>query len=485
MKEIDEAIKSGKFNRVYLLSGEEVYLVKKYFDAIKKAVVDPATEMMNYNYFVGKADVDNIISACDTLPFMSENRLVAVKDSKLFEAGRKDDSEKLKDYIQNIPESTVLCFVEDKADKRSGLYKEIKKYGCCAEFSFLKDRELIGWVCDEGKGRIKSDVAEYLIKCVGTAMESLEGEIDKLLNYLPQDESVTRQTIDSICTKSPETNVFDMVEAIGKKQPAKALEIYNNMLRMKQSPFYVLKTVSYTHLAFVFLIIVIICVVTYPGLAEKKDLLMDVNLYYYNAAENTVVPEKRSINKSDNANEIISSVELAYKEGPKTPGLTMPFPEGVSFEINNNDSKAEDVLDINITGSFDSLKETERLICIGSLVYTFTDIDSVEDVRLFVEGKSVSDLYGMYSELNRENTVNNPIINPEKIDRQDVVLYFLDAEGKGLAAEERSIEVKQSQTLEYQIVEQLTMGPVNESLKAAVPQGTKIKDCLLYTSRCV
>ena len=197
--------------------------------------------MMNYNYFAGKADVDNIISACDTLPFMSENRLVAVKDSKLFEAGRKDDSEKLKDYIQNIPESTVLCFVEDKADKRSGLYKEIKKYGCCAEFSFLKDRELIGWVCDEGKGRIKSDVAEYLIKCVGTAMESLEGEIDKLLNYLPQGEPVTRQVIDSICTKSPETNVFDMVEAIGKKQPARALEIYNNMLRMKQSPFYVLK----------------------------------------------------------------------------------------------------------------------------------------------------------------------------------------------------------------------------------------------------
>ncbi len=241
MKEIDDAIKSGKFKRVYLLSGEEVYLVKKYFDAIKKAVVDSATEMMNYNYFTGKIDVDNIISACDTLPFMSENRLVAVKDSKLFEAGRKDDSEKIKDYIQNIPESTVLCFVEDKADKRSGLYKEIKKYGCCAEFSFLKDRELIGWVCDEGKGRIKSDVAEYLIKCVGTAMESLEGEIDKLLNYLPQGESVTRQTIDSICTKSPETNVFDMVEAIGKKQPARALEIYNNMLRMKQSPFYVLK----------------------------------------------------------------------------------------------------------------------------------------------------------------------------------------------------------------------------------------------------
>ena len=71
------------------------------------------------------------------------------------------------------------------------------------------------------------------------------------------------------------------------------------------------KKIFLAGLAFVFLIIVIICVVTYPGLTEKNDLLMDVKLYYYNAAENTVVPEKRSINKSDNVNEIISSVELA------------------------------------------------------------------------------------------------------------------------------------------------------------------------------
>lgn len=241
MKEINEAIKNGNFKTVYLLSGEEVYMVKKYFDAIRAALVDPSTEMLNYSYFNGKTDIDNIITACDTLPFMSEKRLVAVKDSKLFEPGRKDDSEKLKDYIPNIPQSTVLCFVEDKADKRSGLYKAVKKYGCCAEFDFLKDRDLIGWVCNEGKGRIKSDMAEYLIKCVGTAMESLEGEIDKLINYVPQGELVTREIIDSICTRSPETNIFDMVEAIGKKQPAKALEIYNNMLRMKQSPFYVLK----------------------------------------------------------------------------------------------------------------------------------------------------------------------------------------------------------------------------------------------------
>ena len=236
------------------------------------------------------------------------------------------------------------------------------------------------------------------------------------------------------------------------------------------------KRIFFVLLAFVFVLIAAVCVLIYSGSAKKNDLLMDVNLYFYNSADDTIVAENRSINKSDNINNIISSVEQAYRNGTKTPGLLMPFPEGVSFEITNNNADFDGVLDINITGDFDSLKEAQRLICIGSLVYTFTDISSVKDVRLFVDGKSVSELYGMHRELNRENTVNNPVISPEKIDRQNVVLYFLNEKGTALAPEERSIEVKQSQTLEYQIVEQLTLGPGNDSLKAAVPPSTKIKD---------
>ena len=75
-------------------------------------------------------------------------------------------------------------------------------------------------------------------------MEALEGEIDKLMSYASKDEEITVDLIDNICTKSPETNIFEMVDAIGRKQPAKALEIYHNMLRMKQSPVYVLKTTA-------------------------------------------------------------------------------------------------------------------------------------------------------------------------------------------------------------------------------------------------
>lgn len=230
-----------KIERAYLFFGEEKYLVRDSVERLKTAVVDKAMEMMNLSIFEGRAEVDKIIAACETLPFMGNYRMVFVKDSGLFDKGRKDDTEKLKDYIGRIPKTTVLCFREDKVDKRNGLYKAVSKNGACTELNFLKDNELIKWVCEKGEKKIRPANAEYLIKSVGTSMEVLEGEINKLLSGADEKGEITRGLIDSLCTKSPENNVFEMVEAIGKKQPEKALEIYNNMLRMKQSPMYVLK----------------------------------------------------------------------------------------------------------------------------------------------------------------------------------------------------------------------------------------------------
>jgi germination protein M len=215
-------------------------------------------------------------------------------------------------------------------------------------------------------------------------------------------------------------------------------------------------------------------------MVNKRELLMNVNLYYYNTTDNTLVPEKRSVDRTENHNEVVSRVEAAYREGPKATGLSVACKDGVDFEILNNDKSLGDTIEIDLSEAFDKLPESERLVCIGSLVYTFSDISFIDNVRLSVDGRSLADEYDMQSgdELvfNKENVVNNPIINPEKINKQRVVLYFKNQSGDKLVSEERSIEVKQSQTLEYQIVEQLTMGPTKDGLLPTIPEGTKIKD---------
>lgn len=217
----------------------------------------------------------------------------------------------------------------------------------------------------------------------------------------------------------------------------------------------------------------------YISHVKKSEQLMNVNLYYFNGTENKIVTEKTSIPKTENKNEVVKEVEQAYKAGPRTSTLSSPFSDKLDFVITNNNENLKDTLYIDISDSFMDLKQTERLVCVGSLVYTFSDMGFINSVKLSVGGRDISGIlnYGeALKTLNSENVVNNPVINPEKINRQEVVLYFLEGQGGKLAPEERSIEVKQSQTLEYQIVEQLVAGPTKDGLKSIIPQGTKIKD---------
>jgi germination protein M len=240
------------------------------------------------------------------------------------------------------------------------------------------------------------------------------------------------------------------------------------------------KKILFIGLFFVFVAIAVTSLAVFVNATKKSEGLMDINLYYLNPSDNTIVAEKRSVNKTAEPSEILSETLAAYNEGPKTTGLSKAVPDEVKLEV-SRDKHKENVLDVELSKSFNGLSESQRIVCIGSIVYTFSEMYFIDNVNLTVDGENISSLYNIKGEetelLSRDNVINNPVINPEKIDRQMVVLYFTDADKKALFPEERSIEIKQSQTAEYQIVEQLMAGPSGESgLKGCMPQGAKIKD---------
>ena len=127
LKNIQEDIKSGKFKQVYLLYGEEAYLKQQYKRNLVKAL-NPDDDTMNFARYEGKGiDIRELISLFDTMPFFAEKRLILMEDSGFFKGGAGADE--LTEYMGGIPESTCLVFVESEVDKRSRLYKAVKKYG--------------------------------------------------------------------------------------------------------------------------------------------------------------------------------------------------------------------------------------------------------------------------------------------------------------------------------------------------------------------
>jgi len=244
---IDDDIVKRDFKRVYLFFGEENYLKKLYLDKIKKAVIPPGSETMNLDVFQEKKiEWVKISDACETVPFMNDFRLVIVKDSELFVQGNKDNSEKVAEYIKNMPEFSILVFVEDKVDKRGKLYKAVSLKGVSVECNVPSERELVGWVGKVAAKKglaMKNDVILYFIRNINTGMEAVFAELEKLSAYIGKG-SVSQKDIDDICAKSLEVRIFDMVAAIGSKRVSDALDIYNNMILMKESPIMILAMIA-------------------------------------------------------------------------------------------------------------------------------------------------------------------------------------------------------------------------------------------------
>lgn len=123
MKTIDNDIKTGQFKQIYLLYGEEQYLIRQYRDKLKHALAAD-DDTMNFSAFSG-SDINQkeIIDLAETLPFFADRRLILIEDSGLF----KKSAEELADYMSSIPETTYFVFAEKEIDKKTKMYKQVKK----------------------------------------------------------------------------------------------------------------------------------------------------------------------------------------------------------------------------------------------------------------------------------------------------------------------------------------------------------------------
>ena len=248
MKDLKADIKNMSFKRAYLLYGEEKFLVKYYENQIKDTLLPPGSQIMNLDIFEGKsASSERIADACRTAPFMNDYRLVLVRGSKLFITGRKADSDFLSGFLEEIPDSTVLVFIEDEIDKRSRMFKKLGETGRTLEFKTPTDKELFEWVNNMVKkrgGSISRDAVQLLLRTAAHNMDALSAEIEKLTGYVGAGKEIKVSDIESVCTPALETRIFDLVDAVGEKKPERALDIFNNMLLMKEQPLIVLTMIA-------------------------------------------------------------------------------------------------------------------------------------------------------------------------------------------------------------------------------------------------
>lgn len=239
MRQINEDIKNMRFKPAYLLYGEERYLRRQYREKLRAALCQ-GEDTMNTHFFEGKnIPLGEIIDLAETLPFFAPRRVIFITDSGLFKSG----GEKMAEYLSAPCESTVFIFTESEVDKRSRLYKTLHSKGYVSEFAVQDESTLKRWVAGilakEGK-KITENTVQLFLSKTGSDMENIQMELEKLVCYCMGRDVVTDQDVEAICTMRVSSRIFDMINAIAAGQPKQALELYYDLLALKEPPMRIL-----------------------------------------------------------------------------------------------------------------------------------------------------------------------------------------------------------------------------------------------------
>ncbi len=294
MKSLNEDLKTGQFNNVYLLYGEEDYLKKQYKEKLRNAMLSP-DDTMNFAYYEGKGiNVKEVIDLAETLPFFAERRLIIMEDTGFF----KNATPEFADYIKEMPETTAMIFVESEVDKRGKLFKAVQGKGRAVELGRQDESTLLRWILGnvkkEGK-QISEATLRYFLTKVGTDMENIQKELEKLFCYTLERDQITTEDVEAICTTQITNQIFDMVSAVADKQQRKALDYYYDLLALKEPAMRILFLLTRQ-----FKLLLEVKVLTKQGF-DRKDIASKTGLHpfvvgkYQEQAKNFSKKELRAI----------------------------------------------------------------------------------------------------------------------------------------------------------------------------------------------
>lgn len=246
MKVITKDIQNHQFKPVYLLSGEETYLTRQFCERLAEAIA--GDDSMNVNRFQEKnPDIREIISLADTMPFFAESRLIIIENSGFF----KRDSSELADYLSQMPESTHIIFREDEIDKRNRLFKKVKELGYFAEMKRQTEAELERWILTILKKEqinLTRSTMSYLLETIGTDMNVIRNELDKLIAYLGDKKVLEPADIDKICSRQISGQIFEMIDAMSSKNRKRAFQLYYDLIALKEPPMRILFLITRQYL---------------------------------------------------------------------------------------------------------------------------------------------------------------------------------------------------------------------------------------------
>jgi len=237
-KEIPSIYSIGKYLKqdsllpVYFFFGNDTYAIESATKALEKIIQpllasDFDKEVLNGN----ELTVIEVMDLASSFPFGSEKKLVILKDFDEL----KGDKKQFSSYFKDPSPSTVLIVnkYSDVTNIESEPYASLYERNFIFEANELKGNDLTSWIvkyASRNYKTISTENALALIDIVGENRSLIEMQIQKIFSYLGDNKEITLEIIRSLSSRLKQYNIFDLWNAVGKKNKARALEIALNIL---------------------------------------------------------------------------------------------------------------------------------------------------------------------------------------------------------------------------------------------------------------
>lgn len=202
-------------SRIYIIAGKDTAIVNNHFEQLIDKLLEP--DRRATGLFVADSDrtsAAEILDELRTLPFLSDKRVVAVKQADKFITNNR---RLLEAYFDNPCETGILVMTVNSFPARTKLARKLAQVGELISLSEPKSWQLPGrlkqYAKDAHGKKLSGEAAEFLVALAGDQLGRLYAEIDKLALFAADEREITAEHVEQLIGKGRLYSIFNTIDS--------------------------------------------------------------------------------------------------------------------------------------------------------------------------------------------------------------------------------------------------------------------------------
>jgi DNA polymerase-3 subunit delta len=242
--ELQRDLEKGNIAPLYLFYGEDLFLIDRTVDQLKKLLVDPRLASFNFSlYYGGESEPRQIVNAAQTLPLAGKRRLVVVKEADQFKASWKEFSA----YCERPLSSTCLVFCSGASTLKAEITSLFKNNGIAVRFYHPFRNETPEWIrrlAGERNKKISREAVALLEEFLENDLQGIANELEKIALYAGERNVIEREDVEVVIAAVKDASIFTLTDCLAGKDRMKALEVLHHLLEAGEHPLKILTMIA-------------------------------------------------------------------------------------------------------------------------------------------------------------------------------------------------------------------------------------------------